>query len=81
MNPTPVITLDQPLYSLAKQIQWTWPDLSEENYVVMLGGLHIEMATLNMLGKWLDGSGWSSALVEAGITTSGRVAALYLLLM
>ena len=40
----------------------------------MLGGLHIEMATLNMSGKWLDGSGWSSALVEAGITTCGRVA-------
>jgi len=46
------------------------------NFVVMLGGLHIEMATLNMLGKWLDGSGWSSALVEADITTCGRTAAL-----
>ena len=33
------------------------------------------MATLNMLRKWLDGSYWSSALVEAGITTSGRAAA------
>ena len=34
------------------------------------------MAILNMLGKWLDGSGWSSALVEAGVATSGRAAAL-----
>ena len=71
-----VILMDQPLLSLAKQIQWTWPPLSEEHFVVMLRGLYIEMAILNMLGKWLDGSGWSSALVEAGITTSGRAAAL-----
>ena len=78
LNPEqiPVIAMDQPLFSLAKQIQWTWPSLSEEHFVVMLGGLHIEMAILNMLGKWLDGSGWSSALVEAGVATSGRAAAL-----
>ena len=78
LNPgqIPVIAMDQPLFSLAKQIQWTWPSVSEEHFVVMLGGLHIEMAILNMLGKWLDGSGWSSALVEAGVATSGRAAAL-----
>ena len=71
LNPgqIPVITMDQPLFSLAKQIQWTWPSLSEEHCVVMLGGLHIQMAILNMLGKWLDGSGWSSTLVEAGVTS------------
>ena len=34
-NQTLVITMDQPLYSLAKQIHWTWPDLSEGNYVVL----------------------------------------------
>ena len=74
LNPdqVPVIAMDQPLYALAKQIQWTWPELGEESFVVMLGGLHIEMAVLSMLGKWLEGSGWSSALVEAGIVTSGR---------
>ena len=78
LNPgqIPVIAMNQPLFSLAKQIQWTWPSLSEENFVVMLGGLHIEMAILNMLGKWLDGSGWCGALVEAGVVTSGRAAAL-----
>ena len=28
MNPgqTPVVTLDQPLFALAKQIQWKWPE-------------------------------------------------------
>ena len=42
----------------------------------MLGGLHIEMAMSTMLGKWLEGSGWSAALVEAGIATSGRAEAM-----
>ena len=78
LNPgqIPVVVMDQPLFSLAKQIQWTWPHLSEEHFVVMLGALHIEMAMGNMLGKWLDGSGWSSALIEAGVAISGRTAAL-----
>ena len=78
LNPgqIPVIAMDQLLFSLAKQIQWTWPFLSEERLVVTLDGLHIEMAILNMLGKWLDESEWSSALAEAGVATSGRAAAL-----
>ena len=43
LNPgqAPVLTADQPLFALAKQIQWTWPDpLGENHFVVMLGGLH-----------------------------------------
>ena len=46
VNPgqTPVITLDQPLFALAKQIQWKWPEkYGEDKMVVMCGGLHIEM--------------------------------------
>ena len=29
LNPSqkPVVTIDQPLYALAKQIQWCWPDI------------------------------------------------------
>ena len=31
---TPVITFDQPLYALAKQIQWKWPeDYGEDKFV------------------------------------------------
>ena len=39
------MTLDQPLYTIAKQIQWSWPNtFGEEEYVVVLmGGLHIEL--------------------------------------
>ena len=51
LNPgqVPVLAADQPLYTLAKQIQWTWPStLGEDHFVVMFGGLHIEMATLKV---------------------------------
>ena len=37
----------------------------------MLGGLHIEMAALKLLGDWLDGSGWTSALEAAEVATGG----------
>ena len=74
LNPsqTPILTVDQPLYALVKQLQWQCPvRFGEDKFVVVLGGLHIEMATLRMLGHWLTGSGWIQCLVEAGIATSG----------
>ena len=37
----------------------------------MFGGLHIEMTALTTLGDWLQGSGWTHALVQAEITTAG----------
>ena len=61
VNPgqTPVVTLDQSLFALAKQIQWKWPEkYGEDKMVVMFGGLHIEMAALKTLGDWLRGSGY-----------------------
>ena len=60
LNPTqkPVIAADQPLYALAKEMQWTWPDThGEQKCVLMLGGLHIEMSAFKTLGDWLNGSG------------------------
>jgi hypothetical protein len=51
LNPgqVPVLAADQPLYALAKQIQWTWPStFGEDQFVMMFGGLHIEMATLKV---------------------------------
>ena len=46
---TPVITFDQPLYALARQLQVQW-----NKYVVICGGLYIETATLKTLGDWLS---------------------------
>ena len=57
LNPgqMPVVTFDHPLFTLAKQIHWKWPEsYREDKLVVMFGGLHIEMAALKMLGDWLQ---------------------------
>ena len=37
----------------------------------MFGGLHIELAALKTLSDLLKCSGWTSALVHAGVTTAG----------
>ena len=52
-NQTPVIALNQPLYAIAKQIQWNWSDIyGEKKFVIMIGALHIEMAALKTLGMY-----------------------------
>ncbi len=74
LNPgqIPVTTFDQPLFALAKAVQWCWPEShGEKKHVVMFGGMHIEMALWKTLGDLLDSSGWTTALCEAGIATSG----------
>ena len=74
LNPgqIPVITFDQPLFALAKLVQWHFPAThGEGQYVAMLGGLHTEMALWNVLGDLLEGSGWTSALSEAEVTSAG----------
>ena len=46
LNPgqIPVICMDQPLFALAKQVQWANPHVfGEDKFIVMMGGLHIEM--------------------------------------
>ena len=71
-NQIPVITPEQPIYSVLKQIQWQWPEQYGENkFVIMFGGLLIEMAALKSIGTLLQSSGWTSAIVEADIASSG----------
>ena len=43
----------------------------EDKQVIMFGGLHIEMAAFRTISDLLDGSGWTSALVEADVITPG----------
>lgn len=74
LNPgqTPVLAMDQPLFAIAKTIQWNFPAThGEDKYLIMFGGLHIEIAAFKIIGDWLDGSGWTTAICNAGITTSG----------
>ena len=39
--------------------------------MVMLGGLHIKMTLLKCLGDLLDGSGWTSAISHAQVSSPG----------
>jgi hypothetical protein len=74
LNPgqVPVIALDQPLYKVAKEIQWTWPDhYGEDKFVAFFGGLHIESGFLKLTEKRLEGSGWTVALADANVATTG----------
>ena len=57
-NQTAVIGFDQPLYTLAKKIQWfQLTAYGQQKLVLMLGTLHIKMVMLICLGKWLQDSG------------------------
>ncbi|KAK6190683.1 hypothetical protein SNE40_002492 [Patella caerulea] len=71
LNPgqIPVITTDQPLYVPAKQIQW--PECREDKFVVMFGGLNIDMLSLRSIGTLLRNSGWTNAIVEANVASPG----------
>lgn len=74
LNPMqiPVVAMDAPLFALAKYIQWKWPNThGEDKFVVMLGGLHIELAVWKTIGDYLHGSGWTNALTQAGLASSG----------
>ena len=75
LNPgqIPVIAFDQPLFALAKTIQWNWPNTyGEEKFVIMMGGLHTEMAAWKTLGDWLENCGCTPLLVDANFCTSGK---------
>ncbi|KAL9954589.1 hypothetical protein ACROYT_G042151 [Oculina patagonica] len=75
VNPgqTVVIACDQPLFALAKTVEWAQKDRTwEDKLEVMLGGLHIEQAALKAFGTWLAGSGWVEVLSQARITTAGK---------
>ena len=62
---TPVISCDQP--HSVDLVRDTWGD----SYVVMLGCLHIKMTLLKYIGDLLNRSGWTSAISQANIATSG----------
>ena len=70
----PVVALDQALYTIAKKVQWTWPnEFREDHFVVVLGGLHIEMALMSMIDDVLEGSGWVDALIKSCLGSHGVV--------
>ena len=67
-----IICADQPVYAKGKQDQWSSEsEFTEENSIMLLGGLHTEMTIYKVLGHWLEGSGWVEALHQANIATLG----------
>ena len=64
----PVVTVDQPLFALGKAVGGAY---DEDRVVVMLGGLHIEMAAFNALGKWILESGPTYLLTNASAPVRG----------
>jgi len=68
----PVTVLDAPLFALAKLVQWKWLEThNERRYFVMMSELYIEMAMGSTFGDYLEGSGWTAALTQAGVVSSG----------
>ncbi len=63
--------------STVTMIQWNFPDqYGEDKYVVMFGGLHIEMLAYKMAGEWMDNCGWTQALEPADIASEGTAESL-----
>lgn len=70
-----MLAVDQLLYDLAKKMQWTFLDLlGEDKFVVILVGLHLEMALWSTMGDLLRGSGWPEALKEAWLVKTEAAA-------
>ena len=75
LNPgqIPVLACDQPLFATAKNIQWTWPNqFGEDKFLVLMGGLHVEMAAWNAIGTWLEDSGWTDIITQADVSSAGK---------
>lgn len=65
------MAVDQPLFAIAKLIQWNYPEVyGEDKFLVMFGAFHIEQAFLRVLGEWMSGSGWNGAISHAEIASS-----------
>ena len=59
-----------------KKLLWTFPDeLGEQKFVIMMGGLYIEMTLCHTLGDILRDSGWVEIIVESGTAASFLTAA------
>ena len=81
LNPhqAPVLVVNQPLYDFTKKMQWTFPDIfGEDKFVVMLGGLHTEMAFWSTMEDLLRESGWPETLKNAGIVKTEAAATAFL---
>ncbi|KAK2708486.1 hypothetical protein QYM36_014184 [Artemia franciscana] len=77
LNQALVIAYDQPLYKIAKELQWLMPDeYGEGKLAVMMGALHVKMAMNSVIREVLSVSRWEQELTDAAVFTAGRCDAL-----
>ena len=65
-----VITVDQALYCKLMEMKWRFPEFNEK-LIVRLGGLHISMSFLKVIGKHMSGSGLYETWIESGLLGEG----------
>ena len=70
-----VITFDLAIYVKAKQIQMKFPEEFSDT-VIRLGGFHIALNFLSLLGKKFHCSGLEDLLIESGVYAAGTTLAL-----
>lgn len=72
-----VITFDLAIYIKAKQLQLKFPE-EFKNTVIRLGGFHIALNYLALLGKKYANSGLEDLLIESGVYAAGTTSVLML---
>ena len=70
-----VVTFDLLIYMKAKQIQWRYPE-EFANVIIRMGGFHIALNFLGLIGKKYLDSGLGDLLIESGVYAAGTTAAL-----
>ncbi|KAK3929500.1 30S ribosomal protein S17 [Frankliniella fusca] len=72
-----VMFLDEPLFALAKLIQWNLPEkYGDDKFVLLFGPLHIEQNFLRLIGEVMQCSGWTGVVANSGILSSGSAEGL-----
>lgn len=62
------------LFVFVKYIKWEWLEIyGEDKFVVMFGGLYIDMVVFKLFGDLLKGSGWVIVLFEVDVVFFGIV--------
>lgn len=61
-----VVTFDLAIYTKAKEIQWRYPEEFQKLFI-RLGGFHIAVNFLALIGKMFRESGIEDVLVESGV--------------
>ena len=65
-------TFDLGVCMKAYPLIWKFPE-RYERHIVLIGTFHLTMAYYKMIGKKMDGSGFSDVLMESGLISSGSL--------